>query len=239
MEKKEMLYEGKAKRVYATDEPEVLLVDYKDDATAFNGLKKGTITGKGAINNRMTNYMMQLLEKEGVPTHFVEELSERETLVKKVSIVPLEVIIRNISAGSFAKRYGVEEGIVFDEPTIEFSYKNDELGDPLINSYHALALGLATKTEIETIKKMAFKVNEVMKVYFKKLNVDLVDFKLEFGRLSDGTIVLADEISPDTCRFWDSDTPEKLDKDRFRRDLGNVEDAYIEMMNRVFGGNND
>lgn len=239
MEKKEMLYEGKAKRVYATDEPEVLLVDYKDDATAFNGLKKGTITGKGAINNRMTNYMMQLLEKEGVPTHFVEELSERETLVKKVSIVPLEVIIRNISAGSFAKRYGVEEGIVFDEPTIEFSYKNDELGDPLINSYHALALGLATKTEIETIKKMAFKVNEVMKVYFKKLNVDLVDFKLEFGRLSDGTIVLADEISPDTCRFWDSDTHEKLDKDRFRRDLGNVEDAYIEMMNRVFGGNND
>lgn len=239
MEKKEMLYEGKAKRVYATDEPEVLLVDYKDDATAFNGLKKGTITGKGAINNRMTNYMMQLLEKEGVPTHFVEELSERETLVKKVSIVPLEVIIRNISAGSFAKRYGVEEGIVFDEPTIEFSYKNDELGDPLINSYHALALGLATKTEIETIKKMAFKVNEVMKVYFKKLNVDLVDFKLEFGRLSDSTIVLADEISPDTCRFWDSDTHEKLDKDRFRRDLGNVEDAYIEMMNRVFGGNND
>ncbi|MDD6283990.1 MAG: phosphoribosylaminoimidazolesuccinocarboxamide synthase [Firmicutes bacterium] len=239
MEKKEMLYEGKAKRVYATDEPEVLLVDYKDDATAFNGLKKGTITGKGAINNRMTNYMMQLLEKEGVPTHFVEELSERETLVKKVSIVPLEVIIRNISAGSFAKRYGVEEGIVFDEPTIEFSYKNDELGDPLINSYHALALGLATKAEIETIKKMAFKVNEVMKVYFKKLNVDLVDFKLEFGRLSDGTIVLADEISPDTCRFWDSDTHEKLDKDRFRRDLGNVEDAYIEMMNRVFGGNND
>ena len=239
MEKKEMLYEGKAKRVYATDEPEVLLVDYKDDATAFNGLKRGTITGKGAINNRMTNYMMQLLEKEGVPTHFVEELSERETLVKKVSIVPLEVIIRNISAGSFAKRYGVEEGIVFDEPTIEFSYKNDELGDPLINSYHALALGLATKTEIETIKKMAFKVNEVMKVYFKKLNVDLVDFKLEFGRLSDGTIVLADEISPDTCRFWDSDTHEKLDKDRFRRDLGNVEDAYIEMMNRVFGGNND
>ena len=239
MEKKEMLYEGKAKRVYATDEPEVLLVDYKDDATAFNGLKKGTITGKGAINNRMTNYMMQLLEKEGVPTHFVEELSERETLVKKVSIVPLEVIIRNISAGSFAKRYGVEEGIVFDEPTIEFSYKNDELGDPLINSYHALALGLATKTEIETIKKMAFKVNEVMKVYFKKLNVDLVDFKLEFGRLSDGTIVLADEISPDTCRFWDSATHEKLDKDRFRRDLGNVEDAYIEMMNRVFGGNND
>ena len=235
MEKKEMLYEGKAKRVYATDMPEVLLVSYKDDATAFNGLKKGTIAGKGAINNRVTNYMMQQLEKEGIPTHFVEELSERDTLVKKVTIVPLEVIIRNISAGSFAKRYGVEEGIVFAEPTIEFSYKNDDLGDPLINDYHALALGLATKAEIETIKNMAFKTNEVMKKFFKNLNVDLVDFKLEFGRLSDGTIVLADEISPDTCRFWDSDTQEKLDKDRFRRDLGNVEDAYQEMMKRILG----
>lgn len=235
MEKKEMLYEGKAKRVFATDNPEVLLVDYKDDATAFNGLKKGTIAGKGAINNRVTNYMMQILEKEGVPTHFVEELSDRQTLVKKVSIVPLEVIIRNISAGSFAKRYGVEEGIVFSEPTIEFSYKNDDLGDPLINSYHAFALGLATWEEIETIKNMAFKINEVMKAYFKKLNVDLVDFKLEFGKLSDGTIVLADEISPDTCRFWDSDTHEKLDKDRFRRDMGNVEDAYAEMMKRILG----
>ncbi len=235
MEKKEMLYEGKAKRVYATDNAEVLLVDYKDDATAFNGLKKGTISGKGAINNRVTNFMMQLLEKEGVPTHFVEELSERETLVKKVSIVPLEVIIRNISAGSFAKRYGVEEGIVFAEPTIEFSYKNDDLGDPLINEYHALALGVATKTEIETIKNMAFKVNEVMKAFFKKLNVDLVDFKLEFGKVADGSIVLADEISPDTCRFWDSTTHEKLDKDRFRRDLGNVEDAYQEMMKRILG----
>ena len=235
MEKKEMLYEGKAKRVYATDMPEVLLVSYKDDATAFNGLKKGTIAGKGAINNRVTNYMMQQLEKEGIPTHFVEELSERDTLVKKVTIVPLEVIIRNISAGSFAKRYGVEEGIVFSEPTIEFSYKNDDLGDPLINDYHALALGLATKAEIETIKNMAFKTNEVMKKFFKNLNVDLVDFKLEFGRLSDGTIVLADEISPDTCRFWDSDTHEKLDKDRFRRDLGNVEDAYQEMMKRILG----
>lgn len=230
-----MLYEGKAKRVFATDNPEVLLVDYKDDATAFNGLKKGTIAGKGAINNRVTNYMMQILEKEGVPTHFVEELSDRQTLVKKVSIVPLEVIIRNISAGSFAKRYGVEEGIVFSEPTIEFSYKNDDLGDPLINSYHAFALGLATWEEIETIKNMAFKVNEVMKAYFKKLNVDLVDFKLEFGKLSDGRIVLADEISPDTCRFWDSDTHEKLDKDRFRRDMGNVEDAYAEMMKRILG----
>ena len=235
MEKKEMLYEGKAKQVFATDDPEVLLVHYKDDATAFNGLKKGTITGKGAINNRVTNFMMQLLEKEGVPTHFVEELSDRETLVKKVQIVPLEVIIRNISAGSFAKHYGVEEGIVFDEPTIEFSYKNDELGDPLINEYHALALKLATKEEIETIKKLAFKTNEIMKAFFKARKVDLVDFKLEFGRLSDNTIVLADEISPDTCRFWDSDSHEKLDKDRFRRDLGNVEDAYEEMLKRIIG----
>ena len=235
MQKKELLYEGKAKKVYATENPEVLLVDYKDDATAFNGLKKGTISGKGAINNRVTNYMMQILEKEGVPTHFVKELSERETLVKKVSIVPLEVIIRNISAGSFAKRYGVEEGIVFSEPTIEFSYKNDDLGDPLINAYHAIALGVATREEIETIKAMAFKVNSVMKAFFKNLKVDLVDFKLEFGKTSDGTIVLADEISPDTCRFWDSDTHEKLDKDRFRRDLGNVEDAYQEMMKRILG----
>lgn len=235
MEKKELLYEGKAKKVYATDDPEVLLVDYKDDATAFNGLKKGTISGKGAINNRVTNYMMQILEKEGVPTHLVKELSDRETLVKKVSIVPLEVIIRNISAGSFAKRYGVEEGIVFSEPTIEFSYKNDDLGDPLINDYHAVALGAATWEEIETIKGLAFKVNSVMKDFFKKLNVDLVDFKLEFGKTSDGTIVLADEISPDTCRFWDSETHEKLDKDRFRRDLGNVEDAYQEMMKRILG----
>ncbi|MBQ2286651.1 MAG: phosphoribosylaminoimidazolesuccinocarboxamide synthase [Clostridia bacterium] len=235
MEKKELLYEGKAKRVFATDKPDVLLVSYKDDATAFNGLKKGTISGKGAINNRVTNFMMSLLEKEGVPTHFIEELSDRETLVKKVSIVPLEVIIRNISAGSFAKRYGVEEGIVFAQPTIEFSYKNDDLGDPLINSYHALALGLATAEEIETIKSLAFKVNTFLKGFFKKLNIDLVDFKLEFGRLSDGTIVLADEISPDTCRFWDCDTHEKLDKDRFRRDLGGVEDAYQEIMKRILG----
>ena len=235
MEKLNQLYEGKAKKVFATDDPEVLLVSYKDDATAFNGLKKGTIAGKGAINNRVTNYMMQMLEKEGVPTHFVKELSARETLVKKVSIVPLEVIIRNISAGSFSKRGGVEEGIVFDEPTIEFSYKNDELGDPLINAYHAVALKLATWDEIETIKTLAFKVNAFMKAYFKKIGVDLVDFKLEFGRLSDGTIVLADEISPDTCRFWDSETHEKLDKDRFRRDLGNVEDAYQEMMKRILG----
>ena len=235
MEKKEMLYEGKAKQVFATDDPEVLLVHYKDDATAFNGLKKGTISGKGAINNRVTNFMMQVLEKEGVPTHFVEELSDRDTLVKKVKIVPLEVIIRNISAGSFAKHYGVEEGIVFDEPTIEFSYKNDELGDPLINEYHALALKLATRAEIDRIKELAFKTNEVMKKFFKERKVDLVDFKLEFGRLSDGTIVLADEISPDTCRFWDSETHDKLDKDRFRRDLGNVEDAYKEMLKRIIG----
>lgn len=235
MEIKEKLYEGKAKSVYATENPEVLLVDYKDDATAFNGLKKGTISGKGAINNRVTNFMMQLLEQKGVPTHFVEEIDDRKTLVKKVSIVPLEVIIRNISAGSFAKNYGVDEGIVFDEPTIEFSYKNDDLGDPLINQYHAIALKLATKEEIERIKELAFKVNEEMKTFFKGLKVDLVDFKLEFGRLSDGTIVLADEISPDTCRFWDSETHEKLDKDRFRRDLGNVEDAYQEMMKRILG----
>ena len=235
MEKREQLYEGKAKKVYATDDPNLVIVSYKDDATAFNGLKKGTIVGKGVVNNKVTNHLMQLLEQEGVPTHFVEELSDRDTVVKHVSIVPLEVIIRNISAGSFAKRFGVEEGIVFDEPTIEFSYKNDELGDPLMNAYHALALKLATKEEIETIKAMAFKVNDVLKAFFKAVNVDLVDFKLEFGRLNDGTIVLADEISPDTCRFWDSTTHEKLDKDRFRRDLGNVEDAYSEMMRRILG----
>ena len=235
MNKIEQLYEGKAKKVYATNDPDLVIVSYKDDATALDGLKKGTIAGKGVINNKMSNYLCRLLEKHGVPTHFVEELNDRETVVKKVSIVPLEVIIRNISAGSFAKRYGVEEGIVFAEPTIEFSYKNDDLHDPLINSYHALALGLATKKEIEEIKAMAFKVNDILKEYFLSLNVKLVDFKLEFGRLKDGTIVLADEISPDTCRFWDADTNEKLDKDRFRRDMGGVEDAYNEMMKRVFG----
>ena len=235
MEKTAQLYEGKAKKVFATEDPSLVIVSYKDDATALDGLKKGTIVGKGAINNRMSNYLMKLLEKSGVPTHLVEELNDRETVVKKVSIVPLEVIIRNISAGSFAKRYGVEEGIVFAEPTIEFSYKNDDLHDPLINSYHALALGLAAKDEIETIKKYAFKVNEVLKEYFKGLGVTLVDFKLEFGKTPDGAIVLADEISPDTCRFWDSKTNEKLDKDRFRRDMGGVEDAYNEMMRRVFG----
>jgi len=237
MEKMEQLYEGKAKKVFATENPDLVIVSYKDDATAFNGLKHGTIVGKGVVNNKVTNYLMQLLEKEGVPTHFVEELSDRDTVVKKVSIVPLEVIIRNIAAGSFSKHYGVPEGVVFDEPTIEFSYKNDELGDPLMNSYHAIALKAATREEIETIKAMAFKVNDVLKAFFKNVNVDLVDFKLEFGRLSDGTIVLADEISPDTCRFWDSTTHEKLDKDRFRRDLGNVEDAYSEMMKRILGHN--
>ncbi len=235
MEKREQLYEGKAKKVYATDDADIVIVSYKDDATAFNGLKKGTITGKGVINNRMTNMMMALLERNGVPTHFVEELSERDTAVKKVSIVPLEVIIRNVSAGSFAKRYGVEEGIVFENPTIEFSYKNDDLGDPLINDSHALALKLATAEEIDIIKAMAFKVNAVMKEYFLTLGIKLIDFKLEFGRLADGTIVLADEISPDTCRFWDVNTNEKLDKDRFRRDLGGVEDAYNEVMRRLTG----
>lgn len=236
MEKKEQLYEGKAKKVYATDDKNLCIVSYKDDATAFNGLKKGTIVGKGVVNNRMTNMMMRLLEKKGVPTHFVEELSERETLVKKVRIVPLEVIIRNVSAGSFAKRYGVEEGIAFDEPTIEFSYKNDDLGDPLINNYHALALKLATKEEIAAIEKYAFKVNEVLKEYFLSLGVKLIDFKLEFGKTNEGKIVLADEISPDTCRFWDVKTNEKLDKDRFRRDLGGVEDAYKEIFARVTKG---
>ena len=235
MENTVQLYEGKAKKVFATEDPALCIVSYKDDATAFNGLKKGTIAGKGVVNNRMSNLMMQLLEKSGVPTHFVEELSDRDTLVKKVAIVPLEVIIRNVSAGSFAKHYGVEEGIVFDEPTIEFSYKNDELGDPLLNSYHALALKLATKEEIETIKKYAFKVNEVLSEYFKTLGIRLVDFKLEFGRLEDGTIVLADEISPDTCRLWDIKTNEKLDKDRFRRDMGGVEDAYKEVFKRLMG----
>ena len=235
MEKLNQLYEGKAKKVYATADENLYIVSYKDDATAFNGLKKGTIAGKGVINNRMSNMLMQMLEQEGVPTHFVKELSDRDTLVKKVSIVPLEVIIRNISAGSFAKHYGVEEGIVFDAPTIEFSYKNDDLGDPLLNRYHALALKLATPEEIDTIERYAFKVNEVLKDYFLKLNITLVDVKLEFGRLPDGAIVLADEISPDTCRFWDKDTGEKLDKDRFRRDLGGVEDAYNEVMRRLMG----
>ena len=233
MEKLNQLYEGKAKKVYATADENLYIVSYKDDATAFNGLKKGTIAGKGVINNRMSNMLMQMLEQEGVPTHFVKELSDRDTLVKKVSIVPLEVIIRNISAGSFAKHYGVEEGIVFDQPTIEFSYKNDDLGDPLLNRYHALALKLATPEEIDTIERYAFRINDVLKAYFLKLNITLVDFKLEFGRLPDGIIVLADEISPDTCRLWDAATGKKLDKDRFRQDLGGVEEAYGEIMARL------
>ena len=235
MQKLEKLYEGKAKMVFRTDDPELLIVEYKDDATAFNGEKRGTIAGKGVINNRVTNHLMTLLEEQGVPTHFVRELSDRETLVKKVTIVPLEVIVRNISAGSFAKRYGVEEGILFDAPTIEFSYKCDALDDPLLNHYHALALGLATQEEIDTISKYAFAVNKFMLEYFKKLNIDLIDFKIEFGKTSDGTIILADEISPDTCRLWDSTTHEKLDKDRFRRDMGGVEDAYAEIMKRLMG----
>ena len=234
-EKKEQLYEGKAKKVYATDDPEVVIVSYKDDATAFNGLKKGTISGKGAINNRMTNNLMRRLEHKGVPTHYVEELNDRETAVKKVSIVPLEVIVRNISAGSFAKRYGVEEGIVFDEPTFEFSYKNDDLGDPLLNTSHALALKLATREEIALIRKYTMMVNDLLKGFMKEIGIDLVDFKLEFGKTSDGTIVLADEMSPDTCRLWDEKTHEKLDKDRFRRDLGGAEEAYEEVMRRLMG----
>lgn len=233
--KMEQLYEGKAKKVYATNNPDLVIVDYKDDATAFNGEKKGTISGKGVINNRMTNYMFSMLEKEGVPTHLVEEISDRETIVKKVSIVPLEVIIRNVAAGSFSKRMGVEEGTKLLTPILEFSYKNDDLGDPFINDYYALALGLATKEEIDTIAKYAFKVNEFMVNFFKGLNIDLIDFKIEFGRTSDGTIILADEISPDTCRFWDSTTHEKLDKDRFRRDMGGVEEAYQEIMKRLMG----
>lgn len=232
--KGEQLYEGKAKKVFATSDPDLVIVDYKDDATAFNGEKKGTIVGKGVINNKMTNYMFSLLEKEGVPTHLVEELSERETLVKKVEIVPLEVIVRNVAAGSFSKKLGIEEGRKLSCPTLEFSYKNDELGDPFINSYYALALDLATKEEIDTISEYAFKVNSFMLKFFKEVNIDLIDFKIEFGRFH-GKILLADEISPDTCRFWDSTTHEKLDKDRFRRDMGGVEDAYKEVMHRIFG----
>ena len=235
IEKKEQLYEGKAKKVFATNDPNLVIVDYKDDATAFNGEKKGTITGKGVINNKMTNFMFKMLEKEGVPTHLVEEISDRETVVKKVSIVPLEVIIRNVAAGSFSKRMGVEEGKQLLCPILEFSYKNDDLGDPFINDYYALALGIATKEDIDTISKYAFKVNEFMVKFFKGLNIDLIDFKIEFGKTADGTIILADEISPDTCRFWDSTTHEKLDKDRFRRDMGGVEEAYQEIMKRLMG----
>ena len=233
MQKLEQIYEGKAKKVYITDDPELYIVDYKDDATAFNGLKKGTIAGKGVINNQMSNRLMQMIARKGVPTHFVKELSDRETLVKKVSIVPLEVIVRNIAAGSFSKRYGVDEGMVFDEPVIEFSYKNDALGDPLLNTDHALALKVATRAEIDTIKTYALQINSILKAFWAECGVTLVDFKLEFGKTSDGSIILADEISPDTCRLWDTATGEKLDKDRFRRDLGGVEEAYAEIMKRL------
>ncbi len=233
MQKLEQIYEGKAKRVYNTDDPDYCIVSYKDDATAFNGLKRGTIVGKGIVNNRMSNSMMTLLAEEGVPTHFVEELNERETLVRKVSIIPLEVIVRNIAAGSFSRRYGVEEGMVFDEPTVEFSYKNDELGDPLLNDDHALALGLATRKEMELIRTYALRIDGILQGFWDECGITLVDFKLEFGRLPDGTIILADEISPDTCRLWDTATGQKLDKDRFRRDLGSVEEAYAEIMRRL------
>ncbi|MBP1591470.1 MAG: phosphoribosylaminoimidazolesuccinocarboxamide synthase [Oscillospiraceae bacterium] len=234
LQKTEQLYEGKAKKVFATSDPDYVIVSYKDDATAFNGEKKGTIAGKGVINNRMTNYMFGLLEKAGVPTHLVKEINDRETIVKKVEIVPLEVIVRNVAAGSFSKKLGIEEGTPLKQPTLEFSYKNDDLGDPFINDYYALGLGLATKEEIETIPKDAFMVNDFMKDFFKKMNIDLIDFKIEFGRFHD-QIILADEISPDTCRFWDSTTHEKLDKDRFRRDMGGVEEAYQEIMKRLMG----
>ena len=233
MKKLEQIYEGKAKKVYRTDDPALYLVEYKDDATAFDGQKKGTITGKGAINNRMTNLLMVLLEQKGVPTHFVEERSDRETVVRKVDIIPLEVIVRNVSAGHFAQRYGVEEGIAFDEPTVEFSYKNDALGDPLLNAMHARALKLATGEEIDEIIRRAPQVNGILQEFFLTVGIRLVDFKLEFGRADDGTILLADEISPDTCRLWDMKTGEKLDKDRFRRDLGHVEEAYQEVMRRL------
>ncbi len=235
LEKLEQLYEGKAKKVYQTADPERYIVSYKDDATAFNGLKKGTIVGKGAINNRMSNYLMQKLEEAGVPTHFVEELNDRETVVRKVKILPLEVIVRNIAAGSFSKRMGVEEGSALRCPILEFSYKNDELGDPFINDDYAVALGLATREDLQTVRDYTHKVNEFLKAFFLGLNIELVDFKIEFGKTSDGKIILADEISPDTCRLWDATTHEKLDKDRFRRDMGGVEDAYQEVMRRIFG----
>ena len=226
MEKLQQLYEGKAKKVFTTNDPELYIVDYKDDATAFNGLKKGTIVGKGSINNRVTNHMMKMLENKGIPTHFVKELSERETVVKKVTIIPLEVIVRNIAAGSLAKRLGLEEGVRMKRTVLEFCYKDDALGDPIINDYHILAMEFATEAEIKLISDYSLKINQIMTEYLADLGIELVDFKLEFGKTSDGTIVLADEISPDTSRFWDSATGKKLDKDRFRRDLGNVEDAY-------------
>ena len=230
--KMEQLYEGKAKKVYATDDSDLVIVDYKDDATAFNGEKKGTIVGKGVINNRMTNYIFQEIEKAGVPTHFVKEISDRETEVKRVEIVPLEVIIRNVAAGSFSKKLGIEEGTKLLAPTLEFSYKDDALGDPMINDYYAIAIGAATREEIDKITEYAFKVNEFMKAFFLAAGIELIDFKVEFGRFH-GEIILADEVSPDTCRLWDVNTREKLDKDRFRRDMGNVEDAYQEVFKRI------
>lgn len=233
MEVKEMLYEGKAKKVYKTDDPDIYMVQYKDDATAFNGQKKGTIADKGIVNNRMANAMMAYLETKGIPTHLVKELNDRETLVKRVEIVPLEVIIRNVTAGSFAKRFGVEEGIQLANPTLEFCYKKDELNDPMINDYQITALNLATKEELAVISDLAFKINDAMIERFKAAGIRLVDFKIEFGRLDDGTIILADEISPDTCRLWDIETNEKLDKDRFRRDLGGEVEAYQEVFRRM------
>jgi phosphoribosylaminoimidazole-succinocarboxamide synthase len=233
MEKREMMYEGKAKKVFRTDKEDLLIVDYKDDATAFNGQKKGQILGKGAVNNVMANIIFQMLEEKGIPTHFVEQLSERETLVKAVRILPLEVIIRNVTAGSFSKRYGVEEGRLLARPILEFSYKNDDLGDPLINDDHILALELATEEELAMVRKYAFMVNDALKEFFLEKGLKLIDFKIEFGKTADGTILLADEISPDTCRLWDVVTNEKMDKDRFRRDLGNVEETYQEVLSRM------
>ncbi|MBO4478920.1 MAG: phosphoribosylaminoimidazolesuccinocarboxamide synthase [Clostridia bacterium] len=235
MEKTEQLYEGKAKKVFATNDPSLVIVSYKDDATAFNGAKKGTIVGKGVVNNRMSNFLMEKLEAAGVPTHFVKEISDRETVVKKVSIVPLEVIVRNIAAGSLSKRLGLPEGTPMKRTVIEYCYKCDALDDPMVNEYHILAMEYCTKEELDTIASMALKINEFLKKFFASIKVELVDFKLEFGKTQDGKIVLADEISPDTCRFWDAETHEKLDKDRFRRDMGGVEDAYKEMMKRVLG----
>jgi len=229
------LYEGKAKKVFATENENYCIVSYKDDATAFNGLKKGTIVGKGIINNRVTNYLMQMLEKQGIPTHFVEQLSDRETLVKKVKIVPLEVIVRNIAAGSLSKRLGIPEGTKMNKTVLEYCYKDDALGDPMVNEYHIFAMGYATEAELALIAQYSLKINKILGDYLKECNIELIDFKLEFGKTPDGTIILADEISPDTCRFWDTTTHEKLDKDRFRRDLGGVEDAYAEILKRLLG----
>lgn len=235
MQKARQLYEGKAKKVYATGDAQLCIVSYKDDATAFNGEKRGTIAGKGVINNRVTNHLMRLLEKQGIPTHYVQELSPTDTLVKRVSIIPLEVIVRNIAAGSLSKRLGLPEGTPMKRTVLEYCYKDDALGDPIVNEYHILAMDFATKDELALIADYALKVNTILSAYLKDLNIELVDFKLEFGKTVDGAIVLADEISPDTCRFWDSVTKQKLDKDRFRRDLGGVEDAYYEILRRLLG----